>query len=211
MRLLLFFVSFIFSFIFYNFYLLSNWLNIFWDSTFYNLEVKSIFWNLLIESVFFIMIWIIFILSFTSYDEKNKWLDYKKIIYMIFYIFLLFPFYFKFFEVNNTIFIFVIMFIFWDISFKYISNIKHFQNQKINLRYFGLILNYLVFISANAYFYIVDFSYFLASIIIYSIVFNFNVHKNYTNYISLFLSIISSLFLIYYLFLKIKEIYIVLI
>lgn len=210
MRLLLFFVSFIFSFIFYNFYLLTNWVNIFWDNTFYNLKVQSIFWNLLIESVFFIMIWIIFILAFTTYDEKNKWLDNKKILYIIFYIFLLFPFYFKFFDVNSTVFIFVTMFIFWDISFKYISNIKHFQNQKINLRYFGLILNYLVFISANTYIYLVNFSYFLFLIVLYSIVFNFFIHKNYTNYISLFLSIISFLFLIYYLFLKIEEIYVVL-
>ncbi len=210
MRLLLFFVSFIFSFIFYNFYLLTNWVNIFWDNTFYNLKVQSIFWNLLVESVFFIMIWIIFVLAFTTYDEKNKGLDYKKILYIIFYIFLLFPFYFKFFDVNSTVFIFVTMFIFWDISFKYISNIKQFQNQKINLRYFGLILNYLVFISANTYIYLVNFSYFLFLIVLYSIIFNFFIHKNYTNYISLFLSIISFLFLIYYLFLKIEEFYVVL-
>lgn len=210
MRLLLFFVSFIFSFIFYSFYLLTKWKNFLWDETFYNLKIESLSSNLLIESVFFLVIWFIFIIYFTSYKENKMQNFYNKILYILYYFLLITPFYLGFLNPNFIIFIFIIIFIFWDLIFNYISNLKYFIHEKVKLRYFWLILNYLVFISSLLYLFIVEFSYYIILIIIYSIVFNYFIHKKYSNYISLFLSILWCLMLIYFLFLKIKEFYIVL-
>lgn len=210
MRLLLFFVSFIFSFIFYSFHLLTKWENFLWNKTFYNPEIESISSNLLIESVFFLVIWFIFIIYFTSYKENKIQNFYNKILYLLYYFLLITPFYLGFFNPDFIIFIFIIIFIFWDLIFNYLANLKYFINEKIKLRYFWLILNYLVFISSIIYLFLVDFSYYVILILVYSIVFNFFIHKKYLNYISLFLSILWFLMLIYFLFLKIKEFYIVL-
>lgn len=210
MRLLLFFVSFIFSFIFYSFYLLTKWKNFLWEQAFYNLKIESLSSNLLIESIFFLVIWFIFIVYFTWYKENKIQAFYNKILYFIYYFLLITPFYLGFFSPDFIIFTFIVIFIFWDIVFNYISNLKYFNHERLKLRYFWLVLNYLVFISSFVYLFLVDFSYYIVLIIIYSIVFNFFIHKKYSNYISLSLSILWCLMLIYFLFLKIKEFYIVL-
>ena len=210
MRLLLFFVSFIFSFIFYSFYLLTKWKNFLGEQAFYNLKIESLSSNLLIESIFFLVIWFIFIVYFTSYKENKIQNFYNKILYLLYYFLLITPFYLSFFKPDFIIFTFIIIFIFWDLIFNYISNLNYFKFEKVKLRYFWLILNYLVFISSLVYIFIVEFSYYIILIIIYSIFFNYFIHKKYSNYISLFLSILWFLLLIYFLFLKIYKIDIVL-
>ena len=210
MRLLFFFVSFIFSFIFYSFYLLTKWKNFLGEQAFYNLKIESLSSNLLIESIFFLVIWFIFIVYFTSYKENKIQNFYNKILYLLYYFLLITPFYLSFFKPDFIIFTFIIIFIFWDLIFNYISNLNYFKFEKVKLRYFWLILNYLVFISSLVYIFIVEFSYYIILIIIYSIFFNYFIHKKYSNYISLFLSILWFLLLIYFLFLKIYKIYIVL-
>lgn len=209
MRLLLFLLSLIFSFIFYSFYLLSVWKSFFWNDINYKYFFDSIFWNLLIESITFLFFWIIFLFSFTSY-KSNNWKNNTKIILILYYLFLLIPIYFNFFEFNFTIFSILSFFIFWDIAFKFLSNLDLFKEQKLNLRYFWLVLNYIAFISSFIYLFIIDFSYYIFLIISYSILFNYQIHKNYTNYISLLLSILGSIFFVYFLFLKIQELYILL-
>jgi len=131
-------------------------------------------------------------------------------LYLLYYFLLITPFYLSFFKPDFIIFTFIIIFIFWDLIFNYISNLNYFKFEKVKLRYFWLILNYLVFISSLVYIFIVEFSYYIILIIIYSIFFNYFIHKKYSNYISLFLSILWFLLLIYFLFLKIYKIYIVL-
>lgn len=211
MRLLLFLLSLIFSFIFYSFYLLSVWKSFFWNDINYKYFFDSISPSLLIESIVFLILWIIFLFSFTSYKSKidNK-INYNVILYILFYLFLLTPIYFNIFEFNFTIFSILSFFIFWDIAFKFLSNLDLFKEQKLNLRYFWLVLNYIAFISSFIYLFIIDFSYYIFLIISYSILFNYQIHKNYTNYISLLLSILGSIFFVYFLFLKIQELYILL-
>lgn len=212
MRFLLFLVSLIFSFIFYSFYLLSSWKSFFWENINYEYYFDSLSWNLLIESIVFLFFWVVFLFSFTSYktNDLNNKINYNVILYIFYYLFLILPIYFNIFYFNFTLFSILIFFIFWDIVFKFISNLIIFKDQKINLRYFWLILNYLSFISSFFYLFIIDFSYYIFLIIAYSILFNFYIHKKYTNYISLLLSIFGALFFLYFLFLKIKEIYILL-
>lgn len=211
MRLLLFLLSLIFSSIFYSFYLLTIWKTFSWKDINYKYIFDSITSNLLIESLFFLVIWIIFLFSFTPYKSKisNK-IDYNNIFFIIFYLFLLIPVYFNVFEFNFSIFSVLSFFVFWDISFRFLSNLSLFKDQKLNLRYFWLVLNYISFISSFIYLFIIDFSYYIFLVIFYSIIFNYQIHKSYTNYISLLLSILGFIFFVYFLFLKIQELYILL-
>ena len=56
MNYLLFFITSIFSFIFYVFYKLNNWEDIFWNQLFQTKNFLSLSWNLLIESFLFLLI-----------------------------------------------------------------------------------------------------------------------------------------------------------
>ncbi len=71
MRILLLFVSLLFSFIFFSFYLLSNWKNLFLENIWIKFSLESISWNLIFETILFLMIW--FTLFFYFYEsDKNK-------------------------------------------------------------------------------------------------------------------------------------------
>jgi hypothetical protein len=196
MRLLLFLVSCIFSLVFYGFYLLSNWDKIFWE----NLKIWEISWisgNLLIESIVFLALWIVFIIFFSPLNKDSKNIDKKMVYNILFYIFLLFPLYFGiFWKIDKIIITLIILFVFWDISFRILSNIPDFEWQKTKLRYFWLTLNYLISISALCYLFLLDFSYYLFLICIFSAIFNFQIHKNYWNYISLTISVIIAILLL---------------
>lgn len=210
MRLLLFLVSFLFSIIFYWFYNLTQWKNILWNEM-YKLSLDSISWNLLIETIIFLSIWIIFIFYFTPLNtDKALWVNKTSFFYFIFYTFLLTPIFFSIISLNFIIWIFIFIFIFWDILFSYLSNLEKFSSDKLKFRFLGLIVNYLSAILSTFYIFILDFSYYLFLIILFSIFFNIEIHKRYTNYPSLFLSIILIILLIYYLFLKLYDFYILL-
>jgi hypothetical protein len=207
MRFLLFLISFVFSFIFYVFYLLSKWENIFWEQILNVGNVVWVSWNLLIESSVFIVVWVVFIILFSPLNQDRKSIN-KEIFYnVLFYIFLLAPLYFQIFSVNKMIIILIIIFIFWDICFRVLSNVSIFVKQKIKLRYFWLALNYLIVVSSLFYIFLINFSYYLFLISIFNIVFNFKVHKKYWNYISIALSISIIITLLFYLILKLKNLY----
>lgn len=200
MRLLLFFVSFLFSFLFYVFHSLSLWLNIFWWEIYNEISIESLSWNLLIESSIFFLIGVIFVFYFTpNWDKwenpvfKNK----KKFFYIIFYILSLLLFYLWRLFIDSILIINIVIFVIWDLFFNIFSNIKVFENQKNNLRYAWLILNYIAIILWLYNLYFSDFSIFIYLILVFSIIFNVNIHFKYTNYISLLFSILTSWLLIY--------------
>lgn len=97
MSLLLLFISFIFSFIFYSFYNLEILGKIFSDSkyVYYDFNTYSISWNIFYESLLFLIIGGFFFLFFSSLFEKSKdkqhnpylkkWLkdNFKNILYYI--------------------------------------------------------------------------------------------------------------------------------
>lgn len=225
MKFLLFFISLVFSIIFYIFYNLSLWKDIFWDTISNSVNILSISNNLLIESFIFLFIWILFLYKFSHFRKnteiksinETKILDYKyDILYFIFYIILYFIFYIIFiyslyflnFIVNNIILISIILFISSDILFNHISNYNIFIKNKVNIRIIWLILNY--FSSILSVFYILNNENYLISILIllFNIVFNLLVHKKYTNYISLFISILLIVFLFYILYFWLFKLYI---
>jgi hypothetical protein len=227
MKFLLFFVSFIYSIIFYSFHNLSKWKNIFWHNIQYstwvttpnafgntvqeNLVASSFSWNLLIESFIFLFIWIIFLYIFS--DLKSRWqsklVNYKIIIlYFLYYIFLIFYVYFYSKNLSLYYIILIIIFIFFDSIFNHISQLSAFKRHKINLKYVWLIANYITtFISI--YYINKEWIHFITFyILLFNIFFNILVHKKYINYISLFISIVSILFLIYSLFFLLIKLYV---
>jgi hypothetical protein len=58
------------------------------------------------------------------------------------------------------------------------------------------------------YTFLVGFSYYLFLICLFSIIFNYQVHKKYANYVSLFLAILTAILLILYLVLKFEQFYV---
>lgn len=213
MRLLLFFVSFTFSFIFYIFYNLNKSKNIFWDKILSNFDSNWLFWNFLYESFIFFIISIIFLFYFSPRSwEKSIFLDKYKILFLIFYTLIAFLFYFTNIFYNKFIIITLVLFFIWDILFKFISNINrsYFKNNKYKIRFLWIILNYISIIFSFYYLFYKDFYVYLFLISIYSIVFNYQVHKQYTNYISLTISFLLSMFLFYIFILEIYDFYIVL-
>jgi len=211
MKFLLFFISLVFSIIFYIFNNLSYWRDIFWKKISNSVNLESFSNNLLIESFIFIFIWIVFLYIFSW--TKNKWesriLNYKyEILYFIFYIIFVTNLYFLNFQIDYIILLAIIFFILSDVLFNHLSNIKAFSNNKSNIRYTWLFLNYF---SIGVSFYYI-FQYWLtvelALILVFNIFFNYLIHKKYINYISLFISILIILFLFYSLYFWLFELYI---
>ncbi len=220
MRLLLFFVSLLFSSIFYSFYKLLNWQTILWKDS-YTSDFNSIFnyiwidssFGIMFFSILFLTIAIFFVFYFSPLDvNKNNKRNYKKskIFYIFFYIILLTPVYFWFFNYDFLILILLLLFILWDFCFFSLPHLSFFKKYELNLKYFGLITNYLVWIVSIFYIHIIDYSYYLWLIILFSIFFNFYVHKNFTNYISLIYAILLIIFFVLYFVLKLIDLYILL-
>lgn len=213
MKFLLFFVSIIFSVIFYIFYSLTKWRDIFWEKISNSYNFVSFSGNLLIESFVFVLLSIMFLYLFSNLKEKwsNKIKNYKtEIFYFIFYIILIFYIYFFNKNINLSIAIIIIFFIIWDMIFNHISNIYTLINQKIKLRYIGLVINYIVSLLSILYIYknnISILSFIPILILIFNIYFNILIHKKYINYISLFFSLFTILFLFYNLFFLIIKLY----
>jgi hypothetical protein len=212
MKFLLFFVSSIFSFIFYIFYCLSIWKDIFLNTIFNSINLESFSWNLLIESVLFFIIWVIFIIIFSEKKGIVKInpikINKNIILHTIFYYILGLYLYLNTNLINLLLIINIILLLLSDLLFNYFSNLNSLNKSKNSIRILWLILNYISsFISV---YYILNNDTYLVSILIliFNIIFNINVHKKYTNYISLLFSILSIGFLFYILYFWLFELYI---
>jgi len=214
MRLLLFSIPIIYSFIFFIFYNLSNWLDVFWNNLniWYNLITLST--NLLFETVVFFIIGVIFYgyfidLSWGKISNNKNTYDifiYKKYMKNIFYIIISFTLFFitsyllniiinnKALLLNLTWILFNVLFYFIFVKFYFFKKIK------LTLKKLSLIFIYISSISWIYYLYFFDINYIILFTIFYSILFNFKIHYKYTNIISLVFWVILLIFTIYYLF-----------
>lgn len=209
MRLLLFLISITFSFLFYSFHLLLQWKWVFWNIVAKpEVEILPISGSFLIESTIFLVLAFLLLVAFTPLSKDTKKIDKGILYYSLFYLFLLIPLYFWLFSSWKMIILILLIFVFWDLSFNLLSNIKTLKEQKINIRYFWLGLNYLSVALSIMYIFLYWLSYYIFLISIYNIIFNYKIHKKYTNYISLLISFILTSSIIYYLFLLIKKLYI---
>ncbi len=186
-----------------------------WQVVVDNIEavnIQSLSWNLLIESFTFFVIWLVFIYIFSVIKTQKKKIKeektvktnkksfnfkkYKKQInYSVFYIILIWLILFS--QIDKITIIFVVLFILSDLLFNHISKIESLNKYKIKMRYVWLILNYIV--SVYFIFFIIKNEITLVSalILLFNIIFNIIVHKKYINYISLFVSIVLTIFLLY--------------
>jgi len=211
MKFLLFFTSIIFSLIFYIFYGLSKWKDIFWDKISNSVNLISISGNLLIETFIYLLIWILFLYLFSNFKNKSEStiLNYKyEILYFMYYIIYIYILLFINNNIDYILLLWIIIFILSDILFNHLSNLKFFLKNKIEIRIIWLILNYfssfmLLFLLFNN-----NIEILTILMLIYNIVFNFLVHKKYTNYISLLISILIIGFLFYILYFWLFELYI---
>jgi hypothetical protein len=206
MKILLFFITSIYSAIFFIFYKLNNWINIFSNFSWAQKNFSSLTWNLFYESVFF---WILALFLFFYFwtnkffikkniekkesenidecsvegnffnqkiinkhdnDKKNK--NFLNISEEKKYLF------------RAIIFIILYIFIILGSLFLY-WNFWDLVNITNNL--------FLNIFSKNTLFFI--FNIFIILFLIISIFINFNIHKKYQNYISLFFSILAFVFI----------------
>ncbi len=148
----------------------------------------------------FLILWIFPILL---YYEKNllkkENFDHSLLIHFSLYIFsfILFYFYYYLFHQNLLFWMSVISTLLWIIWFEYLPKIKLFERDKIMLRYIGIIFTYMGIILWIIYQFF-WFSLFLFCTLLLQAGYNIFIHKKYTNYISLFLGIFVSLYLIFY-------------
>ena len=211
MKFLLFFISLIFSIIFYIFANLSNWKNILWNTINNPLDLQWFSQNLLIESFVFLLIWIIFLYFFSNLKSKwqTKLKAYKLEVYYFLY-YILFIFYIYFFNKWFDFYLIslIITFVLSDMIFLHISNIHQLDKFKIKLKYTWLILNYISSLLAIFYIHKYSLHFIAVFILVFNLFLNIVVHKKYINYVSLFFSIIISLFLLYSLYFFIFGLYI---
>ncbi|PZM86699.1 hypothetical protein DLH72_00205 [Candidatus Gracilibacteria bacterium] len=205
MRLLLFFICFLFGFIFYIFYNLENGKDIF-GKAINKVSLESISGNLLIEAGIFIMFAFIFLLYFSpslkSNDIFKKAEKDIKIYYIIFYLVFISLFLSGKIFYDTFILFGIIFFVFSDISFNHISNISYFKEQKENLRYFGLFLNFGSSFVSLYYIFNFEFSIFLFLILFFNIIFNYFIYKKYKNIACQLSYIVIIIFLLFFLILR---------
>ena len=157
MNLLLFFVSSIFSFIFYFFYTRSLWKDVFLNDTFVQSNINSLTGNLFIESFLFLVIWVVLYLSFSSLDsikdvEGAKKLEFKDMTWFVVNFFKKYLYYIGFFLfyfsiylilselwVNFSYFVFIVSFFIFCLFF--LANKFHLFRDfiKVNTILFSLV------------------------------------------------------------------------
>lgn len=211
MKFLLFFVSLIFSYIFYIFYNLTKWKNYLWNIIQNPVNLSSFSWNILIESFIFLLIWIIFLYFFSDFKvwwKEKTWVYKNEVIYFIFYTLFIFYMYFLNKWFDSFIIIIIIIFVLSDVLFNHLSNISRLNSYKIKFRYIWLLLSYLS--AVLSFYYILKnwISVILLFILFFSFYFNLVVHKKYTNYISLIVSTSIIFFLFYCLYFFVIKLYI---
>lgn len=210
MRLLLFFVSSLFAFIFYWFHTLQNGRNFFWIRNIWKINFETFSWNLLIETFIFLFIWVLLFIYFSpnlklekisEKIEKNL-----KISYIIFYSILFLAI--LSWEIYYDIFVLfsIIFFIFSDLCFNFLSNIPYFKEQKENLRYFWLFLNYSSIFIALYYIFNFWFSVILLLILLFNIFFNYFIYKKYWNIASRFSYLVIIIFVLLFLFFRVLSV-----
>lgn len=224
MGFLFFIVSLIFSFVFYFFYISSNWKEFLFFKPSWDFFLSWLTNNLVIESIFFIIIWVLFFIYFSwisfkkkkttkQHVEKNNNKHYsltkhfknnKKTfirMFLVFFIVLSVSLFSYFYLTENYIlYIFYFSFLLSFITYFYLTRFKYFLNHIIKLRIISIFFSYL-----SALFWIIFLLSFWSDIFIviglsFLWLFNLYIHNCFENYVSFFSWILVFNFLIYYLY-----------
>lgn len=136
------------------------------------------------------------------YDKfvlENKQYDNTIVVHFSLYIFWVFLFYFYHYLLNENLvfYLSILCSLFGLFWFEYIPKIKLFENDYLIFRYIWIIFNYFWILFWIIYLFI-NFSYLIFIILLWQAIYNFYIHKNYTNYISFIISIFLFLYCIYF-------------
>lgn len=207
MRFLLMTVSLIFSAIFFLLYISKDPSNIAWNIDVTHSSIQAFSPEIFFFSVCFFLLWVFFFLFFSNFGQQGleKVKTEKHIGKLIFVLYVL-VIYFFIDMLTDSIFLFVLVSLFILSSF--IFNFFLFiPRYRALLKYIGLFSLYVSTVLSAIYLYS-GFNILAFIILLYSAIFNFVFHKKYTNYISLWFSILSGVFLIYFLYFFLFELYI---
>jgi hypothetical protein len=153
----------------------------------------------------FNQVFLIFFFLLTIYNDKillkKEFADSNLIFYFFIYIFFFIYFYFKWFS-NSFKMVSYIWFSLSIFLYYFLVKIKFFSKNIFTLKYLSVIFIYISTLSSIFYMIRYEISIPILGIIIYSFLFNFIIHDKYQNYISLFFSILSLAFTIYYIYFR---------
>jgi len=221
MRFLLLFVSFLFSFILYVFYTLSESKGIFWWNIENGAHLQTLLpFSLLYTSIFFFILWGILFFYLSDFKKKEtrppvniKELflaiknNFKNIIAWIWCILLQIIFLYVFTHVNlEPHFIALIYLLISVASYFLIPKMRFFIHKKFlkkASKYMWVISVYISILFWIFYYFQNEWNLPMYILFSYFIAFNFYIHFRFKNYISLFFGIISLLFFAYKIYIKI--------
>ena len=153
----------------------------------------------LLNSIFILAFFILSI-SWERYILRNSDSDKWLLIYLFIYWFLFVSFYLHYLISSVGLIFSLTSFLFFLLIFSLAIKISFFQNNRRLLKYLGLIFLYLSCLFAILFTMKNGMNIFIFLIIAYGVVFNFDVHNKFQNYVSLCFSFLGSFFLIYFLF-----------
>ena len=166
---------------------------------------KEIFTYIDFINTFLILLTFPTILYFDKEVNKRNNFDNGLIIYFSIYIFGVFLFYlYKYLFNKDLIYrISIIATFFWIIWFQYLSKLKFLKNDKLVIKYIGIIFTYigiifwLIYLSIN-YKPNNFHNYFIMFVLLLQSYYNFFIHKKYINFISFSLWIFLIIYLFFY-------------
>lgn len=142
--------------------------------------------------------------------QKERW-DTALIIYFFIYSYTIMSFYWKmilsqvFIDINQIVFYISMIFNVW--IYYFLQKIPFLESYKFLLRGLSFLFLYCatiigVYILIEYFPVIWNDLYFIIALLFYSFIFNFNTHTKYQNYISLIFSLITGVFLLFYIFIN---------
>lgn len=185
-------ILFSFTYIFAYFYIIITEKNLFWIFDFIN--------------SFLIIFSFCLFLYFDRKLEKKKKFDESMLLNLSFYVFFVFLFYFYhyIFKENLLYWLSFLTTIFGISWFEFLPKIELLKNNKIVLKYFWILFSYFWILFSLWYLLFYWFSYLIFIVLFAQIIYNIYIHKKYLNFISFWIWIFLSIFLIYYLIIYFK-------
>ena len=170
-------------------------------------------WALIIDIINTVCILCFFVINFYSDSKilKRRDSDSVLVLYFFLYIFIVFSYYAKtLFDFQKKDFLYIIIFVWFIFNifiYVFLQKVRFLKNSKYMLRALSFLFIYIstlfwIFVLIDNYSWNFLKNITVWIILLYSITFNYSVHQKYQNYISLFLSLLTAIFLVYFVIAK---------
>ncbi len=172
---------------------------IFWYISLFITDEKIFSWIDSINSVFILFtFWIL--IFFDKQINKKESYDYTLVAHFSIYFFFVCLFYLYFYVLNENLFYWIVWIcsIFWIIWFEWLPKISFFSSQIKILRYIWILFSYFWVILWMIYL-CIDSSISVLFLVLTQIWYHLFIHQKYTNVISFWLSVLWSIFVLFYI------------